>query len=321
MNEANEPMVVEHGSLRPLSRRVDAPAEVLLMDSASVPNPASGVGCIASDLGPTHGFHPKLPRRHVPELSPVVADCWLAPFTGDVLLGDERLSIFVNSSLDDDERVTVLWTAADDRVSIALTPAVAGAIALRSSPAETLSENGIRAALAAENIVLHGADNIFCLTESAEVKLLAETDGPGVRQLTDDDADVFASFEAGTSEQDRDDASVELDHWAVFGAFDEEGHLVSAASMYPWDDESTMVDLGVLTRASARGRGYAGKVVRAMFRYALAHGHEPQYRCQLDNTASVNLAASLGLHLFGRWETITPDDRRPDGVQTSRNSC
>ncbi|MET4427217.1 GNAT family N-acetyltransferase [Mycolicibacterium sp. 624] len=257
----------------------------------------------------------------MPEFSPVVADCWLAPFTGDVVHSDERLTVVVNPSLDDDERVTVLWTAADDRVSIALTPAVAGAIGLRSSPAETLSENGIRAALAAEKIVLHGADNIFCLTESAEVEMLAETDGPGVRRLTGDDVDVFASFEAATSEQDRDDASVELDHWAVFGAFDEDSRLVSAASMYPWDDESTMVDLGVLTRTSARGRGYASKVVRAMFRYALAHGHEPQYRCQVDNTASVNLAASLGLHLFGRWETVTPADRHPDDAQASRSSC
>jgi hypothetical protein len=35
---------------------------------------------------------------------------------------------------------------------------------------------------------------------------------------------------------------------------------------------------------------------------------KPQYRCRLDNDASVKLAASLGLQLFGRWETITPDE-------------
>lgn len=42
-----------------------------------------------------------------------------------------------------------------------------------------------------------------------------------------------------------DDANVELDNWAVFGSF-EEHRLVSAASMYPWDN-AQIADLGVLT--------------------------------------------------------------------------
>jgi hypothetical protein len=45
-----------------------------------------------------------------------------------------------------------------------------------------------------------------------------------------------------------------------------------------------------------------------MFRYALNEGYEPQCRCQLDNAASMKLAASANLQLFGQWETVVPDN-------------
>ncbi|MNW69357.1 hypothetical protein D3C74_483430 [compost metagenome] len=45
-----------------------------------------------------------------------------------------------------------------------------------------------------------------------------------------------------------------------------------------------------------------------MMRHALSRGLEPQYRCQLDNVASVALAAASGLALFGTWEVPTPED-------------
>ena len=102
-----------------------------------------------------------------------------------------------------------------------------------------------------------------------------------------------------------DDAYVELDHWAVFGSFDD-GRLVCAASMYPWED-APIADTGVLTLPSYRGKGHARKVVRAISRYACEQGYEPQYRCQTDNLASVALAKTAGLTLFGTWEVISPD--------------
>lgn len=96
-----------------------------------------------------------------------------------------------------------------------------------------------------------------------------------------------------------------LDHWAVFGAFDED-RLVCAASMYPWED-AQIVDTGVLTLPPFRGKGHAHNVVRVISRYAYEQGFEPQYRCQLDNQASVALAKAAGLTLFGKWQLVSPD--------------
>ena len=47
--------------------------------------------------------------------------------------------------------------------------------------------------------------------------------------------------------------------------------------------------------------------MRAISRYACEQGYEPQYRCQTDNLASVALAKTAGLTLFGTWEVISPD--------------
>ncbi|WP_373302707.1 GNAT family N-acetyltransferase [Streptomyces atratus] len=52
-----------------------------------------------------------------------------------------------------------------------------------------------------------------------------------------------------------------------------------------------MADFGVLTLPAFRGNGHGRHVVRALARHALSRGHEPQYRCQLDNHASVAPAA------------------------------
>ncbi|MFR0657055.1 GNAT family N-acetyltransferase, partial [Pantoea sp. SIMBA_079] len=81
-----------------------------------------------------------------------------------------------------------------------------------------------------------------------------------------DDA-VFSEFQSSASEQDLDDAQVELDHWAVFGSF-EQNRLVSVASMYPWEDDLQIADLGVLTLAPFRGKGHTRKVVRSICKYA-----------------------------------------------------
>ncbi|MER8087876.1 GNAT family N-acetyltransferase [Streptomyces sp. NPDC058316] len=113
--------------------------------------------------------------------------------------------------------------------------------------------------------------------------MLGKPDAPSIRPLSEADARAFMQFEAAASEQDLDDASVELDHWAVYRVF-EDGQLVRVARMYPWDD-APLADLGVLTLPPHRGKGHARRLVRAISRHALAREHELQYRCQLDNHA------------------------------------
>ncbi|MED1724342.1 hypothetical protein [Brevibacillus parabrevis] len=118
-----------------------------------------------------------------------------------------------------------------------------------------MSEQTFRQKLAEAGVVLHGADYVYYFPEEAKNGLLREKPEGVVRQLTELDEAIFAQFQSAASEQDLDDAYVELDHWAVFGSFEQSG-LVCAASMYPWEN-AQIADLGVLTLASYRGKGHA----------------------------------------------------------------
>ncbi|MFF8772123.1 GNAT family N-acetyltransferase [Kitasatospora sp. NPDC015120] len=232
-----------------------------------------------------------------------ITDFWLTPSpTSRFLCGDDTFGITADTALDEGERLTVLTTT-DGRTRVRLTPAVAAALDLDGGQA--VDETGFGRRLEVAGIALHGADHLFYFTDGARKALLGEPDDPSVRPLTAADAEAFARFEAEATEQDLDDAFVELDHWAVYGAF-EDGRLVGAASTYPWGG-AQLADLGVLTLPPHRGRGHARRLVRAISRHALTRGYEPQYRCQLDNHASVALAGSAGLTRFGTWDIVSPD--------------
>ncbi|WP_201028277.1 GNAT family N-acetyltransferase [Mycolicibacterium brisbanense] len=236
----------------------------------------------------------------MPAFSATVTDYWRSCFTGDVLYRDDDLTVVTNPGLEDDTPVMVLKPG-DGGLRAVLTPELAELAALRGRT--SLSESDFRGSLAAAGITLNGADYVFYFPPSAGHSLTEER--PDVRRLTEHDSAVFAEFESAASERDRDDAYVELDHWAVFGAF-EQNKLVCAASAYPWGD-ARIADLGVLTLPAFRGKGHARNVVRAISRYAFEQGYEPQYRCQLDNAGSVAVADALGLQAFGTWEALSPD--------------
>nr|WP_237532423.1 GNAT family N-acetyltransferase [Streptomyces sp. SID8352] len=259
-------------------------------------------------IGPPPAAHPPHPPDHDEQKAPDVfpspiTDFWLTPSpTSRVLYSDDVFSVTADTALDEDERLTILTTT-DRKTRVLLTPAVAEAMSLEDG--QPADEAGFRQRLEKSGISLHGADNLFYFTEEAREALLGEPDDPSIRPLTEGDAQAFEQFEEAASEHDLDDASVELDHWAVYGVFDD-GRLVCVASMYPWDD-APLADLGVLTLPPYRGKGHARRLVRAISRHALARGHEPQYRCQLNNHASVAAATSAGLTRFGTWDIISPD--------------
>lgn len=221
-----------------------------------------------------------------------------------MLYRDADLTVVANATLDADRRAMV-WRGAVGETHAVMTPVIAERLGLRNLQ-HTLTEPVLRQTLVDGNVQLHGADYVFHFTEADKLVLVQEPSPVHVRQLhAGEDATVFTAFQSSATEQDLDDAYVELDHWAVFGAF-EDGRLVCAASMYPWDGQK-IADLGVLTLPPHRGKGHAARVVRAISRYACAQGYEPQYRCQLDNGASVALAKAAGFTLFGTLEVISPE--------------
>ncbi|XOK61132.1 GNAT family N-acetyltransferase [Paenibacillus elgii] len=243
-------------------------------------------------------------RESMPLFSQTITDFWQAQFlNGDVLYSDGVFTVAINPDLDEDSRVMVLETAAG-RVMAVLTPALAEKAGLDQR--QDLSEPIFRRKLNEAGVTLHGADYVFYFSEAEKNILLQESLEGDLRRLTEQDEAVFSEFRSSASEQDLDDAYVELDHWAVFGSF-EHNRLVSAASMYPWGEDSHIADLGVLTLTPFRGKGHARKVVRSISKCAYEQGYEPQYRCQLDNQASVSLAKAAGLTLFGKWDVVSPD--------------
>ncbi len=228
--------------------------------------------------------------------SATVTDFWHDRFgPGEVLRRDDDVVLTVNPALRDDRRVMLLELSGGP-VLAALTPAVAAGLDVPTIG----SASDLRRALGASGISLHGADHVFYFDDATRDAVLRERPHDDVRRLATDDEAAFARFRSAAPEQDLDDAYVELDHWAVVGAFAED-RLACAASAYPWEG-SSLADLGVLTLPDFRGRGLARRVVRAISRHALEQGHEPQYRCQLDNAASIALARAAGLTEFGTWD-------------------
>ncbi|WP_435745071.1 GNAT family N-acetyltransferase [Microbacterium sp. PMB16] len=176
---------------------------------------------------------------------------------------------------------------------------------LRLSDGERVDPGELSARVETAGLSFHGADHLFYLAVRAQAALRGEASRSETRQLSADDAALFEGFTAEAPEDDLDDAFVELDHWLVFGTFVGD-RLVSAASMYPWDG-TRLADLGVITLPAFRGRGWGRATVRAMSAEALRRGYEPQYRCQLDNAASVALARAAGFTVFGEWDVIPAD--------------
>lgn len=225
---------------------------------------------------------------------------WHAIFAGgEVISNDHALSITVSTAL---SRARCAMIMEDRSGLAALTPTMAHRIGLDQT--QPISRAGLRERLNSVGVTLHDPDFVYYLPDAMPQKLANDT-VHACRQLTEADRPAFEAFRKGVSEQDLEDAYVELDHWVVFGAFDQ-CRLISVASMYHWDS-APIADLGVLTLPGFRGKGYARAVVQAISQRARDRGYEPQYRCQRENLASVALAKAAGFALFGSWEVIASD--------------
>ncbi|OPC04938.1 acetyltransferase [Elizabethkingia ursingii] len=233
-----------------------------------------------------------------------VTDFWKEEMNGDLWYEDDSFTLMINEDLEEDGQIMLLESADRQRVNAVITSAIMKRIGLTVN--DSLSESIFLQLLKDAGISLHGADYIYYYQEENKKKLLETASIESIRLLNASDAEAFEYFVSSASEQDLDDAYVELDHWVVFGSF-EDGKLVSAASMYPWGDDVKIADLGVLTLPDYRGKGHARNLVHTICKYTLQQGYEPQYRCQIDNHASVALAAASGLTLYGKWDLIASD--------------
>ncbi|MEN9621109.1 MAG: hypothetical protein RL499_1302 [Actinomycetota bacterium] len=233
--------------------------------------------------------------------STVVTDFWMRGVS--LTARPDRVHVVVDTTLTESRSVS-LMAVTDGPQVLAVSPSCAAALGLAHGDERLPAD--IEAALADAHVTLNDPDAVFHLTTTDARSLAAERPSVGVRALTADEQAEFDRFIGASPEDDVDEAYVELDHWLAFGHW-VDGRIVSAASMYPWDD-STLADTGVLTAPDYRGRGLGAATVRALNARAIELGFEPQYRCQLDNHASVALARSAGLTPFGSWKVILPSE-------------
>jgi len=222
---------------------------------------------------------------------------------GPGLTATAEVHVVIDPALSEGHSVSLLSVTGGPSI-LAITPRRANELGF--SAAERVDPVRLTGAIADAGITLNDADHLFYLTVAEHAALRDEPVFAGARQLTMADEPLFAQFTADAPGDDLDEAFVELDHWLVFGTF-VDGRLVSAASMYPWDN-STLADLGVITLPDYRGLGLGRATVRAISAHAISLGYEPQYRCRLDNAPSVALAASAGFTLFGDWHVIVGGD-------------
>src|SRR5699024_5821255 len=234
--------------------------------------------------------------------SPVVSNFWDRSLAGTVVAENESIRVTLDSQVPPEQAVGILTT--QDAVRVCLHPDVAAAAGL-DRPPQRLEPARVLARLQDAGIRLNGADHLHYYSQAVAEQVSAESDAPGVRELTAADADLFAAFTAACAEDDLDEAYVELDHWLVVGALSQ-GALVAAASAYVWQD-SALADVGVITHPEHRRQGYARAVVRAISRRLLLRGYQPQYRCFHTNTASAAVAVSAGMGRFGTWDTLPED--------------
>ena len=240
---------------------------------------------------------------------------------------DDHVTVVIDPTLASDRSLSLLRVVGGPTV-LAVTPDRARELSLTAGAAPDAAD--LAARIAHAGITLNDPDYVFYFSTD-EARTLGDhpapsdvqnSDSPHIdsphsdsphmdsphsvttRQLTADDQAAFAQFEADAPADDLDEAYVELDHWLVYGTF-VEGRLAAASSMYPWG-VTHLADVGVITLPEFRGRGLGTATVRAISARAFELGFEPQYRCQIDNTASVALAKTSGFTLFGEWKVILP---------------
>jgi len=231
--------------------------------------------------------------------SSVVTDHWTPRQETQVGREGAELPVVIDDALPDNRSIMVLELAGGGGV-VTLTTSRAASLGLTDGATSTAAS--VLHAARRAGLEINDPDHLYYLPSSAQRELVDEVAPASTRRLGEGDADLFGQLQETAPAADLDEAFVELDHWLVFGSF-EDGRLVCAASMFPWRG-TQLADLGVITLPSHRGRGLGRRTARAISAHALAQGYEPQYRCQVDNHASIALAAAAGFVRYGTWHVI-----------------
>jgi GNAT superfamily N-acetyltransferase len=121
-----------------------------------------------------------------------------------------------------------------------------------------------------------------------------------VRPLTLADAGALILLKGFMTSEEVDEGYVEIDHRIAFGCF-VGAQMVAAASGYEF---AGFKDIGVLTHSAFRRKGLGKAVVGALCAWAIENGYIAQYRHDVTNTGSAQVAQSLNFKVYAEEETL-----------------
>lgn len=165
---------------------------------------------------------------------------------------------------------------------------------------ESLSGEDLQTAWGFETIAAHEMSLVYYMSP-ADLRPVTLNQDFSLRRLKETDSDSLRVLFNACPPEDIDEAYISLEHRIAVGCFATDGTLVSAGSGY---ERSHFVDLGVLTHPTYRGKGLGRAVVTAMCQRLFAKHEIPQYRTNIDNTGSRNLAESVGFIPYIKQESI-----------------
>ena len=122
-----------------------------------------------------------------------------------------------------------------------------------------------------------------------------------LRPLTESDTDAMSALHSANTPEDVDEGYVEVTHQVAFGCFLDE-QLVAAASGY---ERTGFLDIGVLTHPEFRKKRLGKAVVGALCNWSIQHDIIAQYRHNILNTGSQNVAKSLNFQMYFKSEGIS----------------
>lgn len=124
-----------------------------------------------------------------------------------------------------------------------------------------------------------------------------------IRQLTKEDAEAFADFQAQCSEQERQVGEVGLEDEMIFGILDG-NRIIAVASSFEWYG---FVDIGVLTDPAYRGQGVGKAVIATIVNHYLQNKEDERillYRHETSNIGSAKIAKAVGWQGFATLDSI-----------------
>lgn len=152
-------------------------------------------------------------------------------------------------------------------------------------------------------------DETILSTDVGLIYYLFPSDLPGyipsqpfnMRQLTEPDADAMSALHAANTPEDVDEGYVEVTHQIAFGCFLDK-QLIAAASGY---ERTGFLDIGVLTHPEFRKKGLGKSVVGGLCDWANQNNIIAQYRHNITNAGSQNVARSLNFKMYFKSEGIS----------------